>query len=53
MESPRIRDWFLVDVLALLIGRKPAGDTGNSEDARQLHNPPDEQLYAEQCVAQP
>ena len=53
MESPRIRDGFFVDVLALLIGCQPAGDTGDGEDARQLHDPPDEQLHAEQRVAQP
>ena len=53
MESPRIRDGFFVDVLALLIGRQPAGDTGDGEDARQLHDPPNEQLHAEQRVAQP
>ena len=28
-------------------------DAGDGKDTRQLHNPPDENLYGQQCVARP
>ena len=52
-EEPCLCDGIAVDAVAVAVFLHPSGNAGNGEDTRKLHDPPDEQLHAEQRVSNP
>ena len=45
--EPCLRNRLLLKLMLNTIDINPSAETGNGQDASQLHNPPDEHLYAE------
>ena len=51
--SARLCDRLFVQLVTTCISTEQSAEAGDGEDARQLHNPPYQQFYAQQCVARP
>ena len=48
---PVLCNWSFLDFLELAVFLEPVAYAGDGENTCQLHYPPDEDLYGEQCVA--
>ena len=48
---PVLGNWLFLDFLELAVFLEPVAYAGDGEDASELHDPLDENLYGEQGVA--